>query len=523
MKSDLTSSDIGLNSQKYSGFFGISLGLFLIGTIISAYKVMGIKSIYICAFSAFYLITYSLIVLYLTRKKIESKFIKYFGILSLFFVLTIAKYSFVYGRIGYADVIKETMTFDLYFILIIFTAIYNDTWLTFFSGVLAALLYGTLILLGRFVYDMEFAAVPEANFTQNQIRIDIEIVKCCILIIVGILINIITTNINKLLEKVRNSEIDAQKQIEYKTRVIDDISVKSNSLMDMSVSQSRLEKSFNESSARQLDFANKLSVYINDLYNLARSVSDNISKQAEMTADLKNHVNNLRDWHDNASEISGKVQNYAGSINSLSIESTQDITESIKKIQIISKGTEKIQDFLTIINDITDRINLLSLNAAIEAARAGEYGKGFAVVADEISKLADATSNQSVEISKHLKNNIDDVKSGENYIQKTARSFNAIIENIKNTQEYLAQIYSIIEKLSSASVFLDEKVNKLIDFSVSIDSSSKEQASITEQIKSRIDELIQNSNLIIEGGKELTRISEITSQLSRDMKETVIK
>ena len=106
-------------------------------------------------------------------------------------------------------------------------------------------------------------------------------------------------------------------------------------------------------------------------------VADNVSKVEASSKDLyeksKENEKLLQDLH----TINGEV--------SESMNTTNEIT------QRLSEAVQEIGVTLKLISDISNSINLLSLNASIEAARAGEAGKGFAVVASEVGNLAKST------------------------------------------------------------------------------------------------------------------------------------
>jgi twitching motility protein PilJ len=144
--------------------------------------------------------------------------------------------------------------------------------------------------------------------------------------------------------------------------------------------------SASENQAREISAA---SAAINDM---AVSI-DHVSSNAAESAAVADRAVTI------ASKGAEVVQATIGGMDNI----RGQIQETAKRIKRLGESSQEIGDIVSLINDIADQTNILSLNAAIQASMAGDAGRGFAVVADEVQRLAERSSAATKQIAALVK------------------------------------------------------------------------------------------------------------------------
>lgn len=165
-----------------------------------------------------------------------------------------------------------------------------------------------------------------------------------------------------------------------------------------------------------------------------------------------------------AEEVSSKVQ----TIDELAVatgEGVGKVTRVLDVINVLSQNVDAIRDVISAINDISERTNLLAMNAAIEAAHAGKAGLGFAVVAGEIRKLSEGTKANSANIEKTLKSMIDSLADVRKTADEAGSAMKWIGGKVEETRESFQEVALDMDRLASNSRDVSSSVRQVSDLS----------------------------------------------------------
>jgi methyl-accepting chemotaxis protein len=263
--------------------------------------------------------------------------------------------------------------------------------------------------------------------------------------------------IDELIEAINNMIVTIRRIMSDINVITTELGTDSENLADISKKMD-MESQNQAGSIEQTTAANE--ELMGSIENVASSAAHQVERVTQTSAAMEELASSTKIVGDNSVNSSRKANETV--IEAKNTEKVlQDTTVSINQI---SESSKKIVDIVGIINDISDQINLLSLNAAIEAARAGEHGKGFAVVSQEISKLADATAQSTKEIESLIKTSRADIEKGAKLVNHTMGAITSMITKIEEAAQLIEEIAASSEEQikGSETVMLDvEEINKM--------------------------------------------------------------
>ena len=185
------------------------------------------------------------------------------------------------------------------------------------------------------------------------------------------------------------------------------------------------------------------------------------------------------------------------------------------QISATNEAVGNIANASKIITEISSQTNLLSLNASIEAARAGEAGRGFAVVAEEIGNLADQSGNAAVQISKIVKELVEESAKSVATIEEMSVGFEKQNAQIDDTGKDIQEMVDEVTEITDQTEVITSKIQGLLDSKESLveiinelSAVSEENAASTEETNAAMQELNATFSLISESAQQLQQLAE---------------
>lgn len=229
-----------------------------------------------------------------------------------------------------------------------------------------------------------------------------------------------------------------------------------------------------------------------------RSISSSATEQSRIVDRMVAHLSELKQSTDAFLQVAEHYRAQSVESETQAGRASEAAQKGISQIRLLIRDAQHVLESARVINDIAQRTNLLSLNAAIEASRAGEFGQGFAVVADEISRLADA-SNQAA-------------RTIEEKTRQTSARMEGSLAELEMVARSISELATMAHTARSQSDEITERVQANGEVIGETRSRSRELASISRRMVE-----IQSSQMeqVDEVRRDLDGIEALTSDCSQ--------
>lgn len=239
--------------------------------------------------------------------------------------------------------------------------------------------------------------------------------------------------------------------------------------------------------------ANDVVKQMNELSNDNSSLNDKTMSSMEMTGVIDTQMHNVADLIKRVVDSISASAEHANA-SSEDLEEVVAITSKMEKLsseverilENFKAEFENVKEETSTIKGITNKTNLLALNASIEAARAGEAGKGFAVVAGEIRELSSGTQTSSDRIMEALSNLEETSEAMVSSIAETIKLIQVNIDKVSNVNQSVSDITKDATSLSEDIKVVDDAVREVESSNQILVDNMKQVCDIMEVMTGRI-------------------------------------
>lgn len=252
-----------------------------------------------------------------------------------------------------------------------------------------------------------------------------------------------------------------------------------------------------------------------------QKATENVTVMGDMIQDT---VKEVRQMNQNA-EAMRQMSKEAFLI----LDELQKINEHTKEsIEIISNQTnmtnvsvQKIKEATTLITDIAEETNLLSLNASIEAARAGEQGRGFAVVASQIQKLAEQSNESARKIEEIISQLIIDSDKAVHTMDEVREIMDNQNENVQKTNTTMEEVVKGIEESIDGILRITEHTKHLDDSRENVIGTVENLAAIAEENAASTEETAASMSEVNSFMKNMSDNAAILKKIADELNNSI--
>jgi methyl-accepting chemotaxis protein len=357
--------------------------------------------------------------------KAQSPLFSFMGLIITLAVIRIGRYRFASNMLSfllmgvavlslfttkqYPDPYYFFIHFFLFFVYIIFSAMFSDRWV---------LITNTAIIL--FVSWLSFylrrAFIPDSIIGLADFGI---IIFTFCIILTFALSYLFTSFIERTMKALNKANSETSEKNESLRALGEKIKIGSQRL--------------NEAGAFLTDLSN----------NVARNAETEAAQAEEISSSMEEMLTG----------IIGNTQN-SETFHKESLKSADDLKQNGEYILNAIKLISAISEKTAVINEIAFQTNILSLNASIQSAKAGEKGHGFSVVAEEIRRLSDYSNKTSDEIE-HL------AESGSKITKRLKESLEKILDDNSKSLQLIEAISKAGKEQQNGAEIINNSVQQL--------------------------------------------------------------